>query len=206
MAVDFAAAQTYALERITHDVPVHFCYHGVAHTRDDVLPAAVRLGECYELGADEMLLVQTAALFHDIGFVADAETHEAVSAAVAGEMLPRWGYSAEQIAIIQQMIRATRLPQSPTTLLDEILCDADLEVLGRADFLSHNLLLYAEMYGRGKRVGLATWYVDQADFLRTHRYHTEAARLLCRSQKQRNVNILETLATRAYSTNDASAR
>lgn len=190
MNPDFAAARAYALNRLERDVPARFCYHDIVHTRDGVLPAAVRLAEMCGVASADLLLLKSAALFHDLGFVQQAQGHEAISAEIAGEVLGGMGYSAEQIQTIQQTIHATALPQSPTSLLGEILCDADLDVLGRDDFLPRNLLLYAELNLQGQSGDLRDWFVGQHQFLIEHTYHTAAARELRDAGKKRNAALL----------------
>jgi uncharacterized protein len=98
------------------------------------------------------MLLRTGALYYDIGFVERTADHEAVSTWIAARVLPRFGYSPEQVLIIQGIIMATRLPQSPHTLLEEILADADLDVLGRDDFFSRGQALRAEREALGKLV------------------------------------------------------
>ncbi len=193
-AINFSAASAYALSRIEREIEPQFCYHNILHTRDDVHPAAVRLGRLCGVSADEMVLLETAALFHDIGFIEQGRGHETISARIVGEMLPRWGFSAENIQTIQQMICATALPQSPQTLLDKILCDSDLDILGHDDFLPRNLLLYAELSATGREVGLHDWYTGQHRFLVNHTYHTPAARTLRDAGKARNTTLLQNLA------------
>ena len=40
---DFKRARQYALERLERELPPTLIYHSLAHTRDDVVPAAERL-------------------------------------------------------------------------------------------------------------------------------------------------------------------
>lgn len=189
MTVDYEAAKTYALSRLERDVAPRFCYHDITHTRDDVLPAAERLGEMCGLKSADMLLLKTAALFHDIGFVERAHAHEKIGAEIAADHLPRLGYAPAQVAAIQGMIRATAMPQAPRTLLEQILCDADLDVLGRADFLSRNLLLYAELHFASGDKTLTAWFAEQRRFVAEHSYHTPAAHALRDDGKQSNLSL-----------------
>ncbi|MDZ7646554.1 MAG: hypothetical protein U5K54_04910 [Cytophagales bacterium] len=39
--------------------------------------------------------------------------------------------------IVKRTILATRLPQSPETLVEEILCDADMHHLGAEEYFAH---------------------------------------------------------------------
>ena len=74
------------------------------------------------------------------------------------------------------MIMATRIPQSPKNHLEEILCDADLDYLGRNDFdlISYNLR--TEYFGLGMVKTEAEWMQIQINFIGKHRYFTNSTR------------------------------
>ena len=89
---------------------------------------------------------------------------------------------------------ATRLPQTPRTLLEKILADADLDVLGRADFLEWNAALRAELAAVGSVQSDSQWYQSQIQFVRHHDYQTPAARALRQAGKEANIVALTHLA------------
>jgi uncharacterized protein len=190
---DVERACAYALERLGRELPSALCYHSLAHTRDDVAPAVERLAAAEGLDGEAMLLLRTAACYHDIGFVVQRQDHEVIGVGIAAEVLPRFGYAAAQLEIVRGMIMATRLPQSPQTLAEQILADADLDVLGREDFLATNQLLRVEQAQAGMPASDAEWYRVQLRFLRGHRYWTASARALRDAQKQRNIAAMERL-------------
>jgi uncharacterized protein len=190
---DFDAAKQYALGRLERDLSPALCYHSIAHTRDDVALAAERLAAAEGVTGEILLLLRTAAYYHDIGFVERREDHEVVGARMAAEILPRFGYDPAQIVQIIGMIMATRLPQSPQTQAQQILADADLDVLGRDDFLTVNHHLRVELARGGMPASDADWYRVQLRFLRGHRYWTPSARSLRDAQKERNIEALAAL-------------
>ena len=106
-------------------------------------------------------------------------------------MLPRFGYGSEQIAAIRGMIMATRLPQSPGTLLEQIMADADLDLLGCDEFIPRNHDLRAEMAASGQTMGDHEWLSGQLDFLRSHVYFTASATALRSKGKLRNAQLLQ---------------
>jgi len=188
---DFEGVRAYLLELLARDLPPTLAYHGVHHTRDDVLPAAERLAAQAGLVAEQALLLKTAALYHDAGFLYQYADNEAWAARLAGQTLSQFGYTPEQIAAIQALIEATHMPQHPQGLLQALLCDADLDSLGREDFLETSHNLRQELEAHGTPVPLKEWYRRQLDFLSTHRYFTEAARSLRDAGKQRNIAELQ---------------
>jgi uncharacterized protein len=58
------------------------------------------------------------------------QDHESISIQLAEQALANFGYTNSQIAVIRGIIQATRIPQSPTNLLEMIIADADLDYLG----------------------------------------------------------------------------
>ena len=191
---DFAAAQQYALERLERELDPRLRYHNLAHTRDDVLPAAERLAAIEGIGGAELLLLRTAALFHDIGFTVARHEHEQAGVQIMAGVLPQFGYTPEQIDLIGTVIMATRLPQTPHSRLAYLLADADLDLLGRTDFLERNRELHKELQAFGDQRSDAEWYANQVEFLARHRYWTTAAQHLRNAQKARNSALLQALA------------
>ena len=196
---NLAAASSYALARLAHELPLTLCYHSIAHTRDDVLPALEHLIATLDVTSENLLLLRTAAYYHDLGFVERYDEHETASAQIASNVLPQFGYTSSQIAQIVGMIMATQLPQSPTTLLEQTLADADLDVLGRDDFLPLCHCLRDELWHTGVIMSDAAWYRQQLALLQDHQYWTPAARSRRDAQKQRNMVLLEHLLAGSYS-------
>lgn len=187
---EFNAALEYALARLQTELSPQFLYHSCTHTKDDVLVAARRFAELSRVNGTDLHLLEIAAVYHDLGFLYIINGHEQRGAELAQEVLPGFGFSQQQIEAIYNMIMATRLPQSPHNLLEELLADADLDVLGREDFLVRNDLLRQEIAGLGKTFSDEQWYGSQLKFLESHAYFTEAARRIRGDGKQKNIALL----------------
>jgi len=187
---DLEAARKYALQRLETELPAVLVYHSVAHTRDDVVPAVERLAEQEGVQGEDLLLLRTAAWYHDLGFVENEVDHEALGIRLAQEVLPRFGYSPAQIETVCDIILATRLPQSPTTHLEQIMADADLDLLGRDDFWTLNQALRDEEVALGRPRTDEEWYGGQLAFLQAHRYFTPAARALRHAGKEANTQAM----------------
>ncbi len=187
---DFEGVRRYVLGRLEKELPSNMYYHCLEHTRDEVIPAVDQLSAMEGVDENSRLLLRTAALFHDAGYIEGIQGHEAVSARMARQILPSFGYTSRQINEISSLILATRMPRTPKTLLEEILADADLDSLGRSDFLQRSLDLRKEWGTLGQQWTDQEWYVRQLDFLLEHHYFTASARRLREVQKQRNVQQL----------------
>ncbi len=190
---DYEQAQAYAARRLKSELPSTSYYHSAGHTLDDVLPAAARLAEIEGIKGDELLCLLTAACFHDIGHIEQSKNHEQISVRIASEVLPGFGYSPQQIELISSLIMATKVPQHPATLLERIIVDADMDSLGRDDFLRVSRALRDELAATGIHYTDAEWYQYQIEFLEEHHYFTQAARTLRDEGKQRNLALLHRL-------------
>ena len=188
---DFEGALRYALTRLELELDPQLTYHNLWHTRDDVLPATRRLAASSSIEAEDMRLLEVGAVYHDIGFLAQRHEHERAGADLVPEVLPQFGFTPEQVAVVQGMIMATQLPQSPQTPLEEILADADLDVLGRHDFLSRSQALRDEFDASGTAHSEGEWYRRQLVFLESHCYFTEAARALRDAGKRNNISAIK---------------
>ena len=194
---DFDAARDYAKTRLNHELPPHFIYHSLAHTENEVVWKVEQLAPLEAIAGRDLLLLRTAAWFHDIGFIEQSDGHETHSARIAREALPAFGYNARDLDAIAELIMATRLPQTPLDRAGQVLADADLDVLGRTDFLERNKALRAEVAATGKTFADQDWYRSQLKFLQTHHYFTASATRLNAAQKARNVAALSALLARA---------
>lgn len=199
--LDLDQARQYALRRLECELSPRLFYHRLAHTRDDVVPAAERYLAMIGVNGEASLLVRTAAYFHDLGFIERATNHEAIGVQIAAEVLPNFGYEPTHIWTIGGMILATKLPQSPHTLLEQVLADADLDLLGRDDFLALNQALRAELAASGKLMTDEQWYDGQLRFIQSHRYWTAAARALRDARKQENIEALTKLLSQSQARN-----
>jgi uncharacterized protein len=176
---------------LRRDLSPKLVYHNLRHTTDEVLPSCAQLAQDAGVSEEDWALLEVAAAFHDIGFIESYTNHEIVGARIAAQMLPLYGFRDREIERVMGMILATRLPQSPRNLLEEILADADLDILGRADFLTRNVALRQEWANFGRETPLEQWVEGQLAFLRSHNYFTPAARLLRNEHKKKNMAFLE---------------
>lgn len=172
---------------------VELYYHGPGHTFADVIPAVERLIDRHELNVEERYLLLTAALLHDLGYIERYANNEQAGAEMARQILPSFGYNEEQIARVAELILATRMPQRPIGLLQKILCDADLDTLGREDFFQSSMALWRESCRFNEPVTLAAWLQGQLAFLENHTYFTQAARELRNHGKRKNIAELQTV-------------
>lgn len=184
--MDYGAAKAFILEELIMGLPGDRLYHSVEHTLD-VHDSALQIAKAEGVEGEKLELLATAALFHDSGFLVNPGKHERGSCILAREHLPRFGYTPKQVDWVCNMIMATTLPQSPEDALAQILCDADLDYLGRDDFWSIGDRLYRELQMQGALADRKMWNRMQEAFLAKHAYHTNTARERRESKKQEHL-------------------
>lgn len=158
------------VQQLTHDLDVRYIYHGLRHTLD-VIEQSEQIGIALKCSEQEIQLLKIAALFHDLGFIQTRKGHEKASAELfllASEDKLR----ESERQTISLCILATIMPQTPKNLLEKIICDADLDYLGRSDFEKISLDLYQEMNACGEIGDQQKWDEIQVVFLDKHNYHT----------------------------------
>lgn len=172
--MQYNEVKKFILGKLEKELPSNLYYHGVHHTID-VCKAVERLGELEKVSEEELLLLKTTALFHDTGFIFQYYDNEHLGVKLACDRLPSFGYSGVQITAVSKLILSTSLPHNPKNFLEKIICDADLDYLGRDDFyhISHTLQREWAEYGKAKT--LLQWYEEQLTFMKKHRYFTESA-------------------------------
>jgi len=174
---------------LTDKLPSALHYHSVSHTKD-VIAAAECISRAEGLTEEELNLVRTAALFHDSGFVLGYNNHEKNSCIIAKEVLKKNNYPDAFIEQVCKMIMATKIPQSPKDKLSEILCDADLDYLGREDFFKISNKLYSERSAMVTAESTDKWNQMQVKFFKSHHYFTPTSIKLRAELKQKHLDIL----------------
>ncbi len=193
--MDYEKAKAFVFAKLTADLLPDLTYHGIHHTQD-VLTAAIMLAKAEQISVRDTHLLKTAALFHDIGFTVQYRNHEDVGCEIARGCLGHYGYSPVDIEIICGMIMATKIPQSPKTPLEEILCDADLDYLGRKDFYPISNTLFREFLHYGFVKDEKEWDRLQVRFFESHHYFTKTALSLRLPEKNNRLIELKNIVAK----------
>ncbi|WP_295718709.1 Pycsar system effector family protein [Mucilaginibacter sp.] len=165
-------------------------YHNIKHTKD-VVTAATKIANHYQLSDEDFFVVVSSAWFHDTGYFTDRADHEAKSISIAEHELKQLKVTQPVIDKIKACILATEMPQKPVGLLQEILCDADLFHLGTDDFSERSKMVRKEIEAV-KRITIDKdeWRARSIELLQSHRYFTDYCRLLLGDQQQKNLDKL----------------
>jgi uncharacterized protein len=189
--MELARAEQFILDKLQKELPEYLYYHSFSHTQD-VLAAALRIASDEGVKGEDAMLLRTAALYHDAGFIIQNKDHEEIGCDTARKTLPDFDYTDDEIRIICGMIMATKIPQSPVNLLEEIICDADLDYLGREDFWTISNNLYKEL-NNFNQLNKEDWYKLQINFFEQHHYFTPSVIKLRSRKKEEHLNRVKEL-------------
>ena len=186
----FTSIKQPILSRLEDELDSRLGYHNIAHTLDVLEQAEVIAIQEKVTDKHDVLLLKTAAIFHDSGFLFVYKNHEEKSCEIASESL-RNVFSEEDIKKVFGMIMATKIPQTPNTLLEQIICDADLDYLGRNDFEPISRNLYKEFLTFKIIPKDMIWDHIQIRFFESHHYFTGTSISKRNGEKLKHLNILK---------------
>ena len=174
------------LQRLKDGLNKHYYYHDVRHTLD-VIEQSQAIGKLEGVTPRELEILKIAALFHDTGFLKVRSGHEQASIDFFQAVGGLSSLTYEDCDIIKGCIAATHMPQNPKTHLERIICDADLDYLGREDFNLIGENLFLEMSACGEMSDRFAWDNLQIKFLEAHNYHTVSNQNRRNARKEANL-------------------
>tara|TARA_R110001592_G_scaffold202360_4_gene451761 strand:- start:23391 stop:24485 length:1095 start_codon:yes stop_codon:yes gene_type:complete len=158
-----------------------------------LVKVVAEIGEYYNLKQEEKDDLHIAGWMHDIGYwKVKGEGHEAKGAEMAQEYLTELEFDQERIDRIKSLILATKMPQKPKSLPEQIICDADLYHLSSEQYFDQTVLLKKEKANLGYgKTSLIDWLKESKLFMQAHHYHTEYARTHFQPGKEANLASIE---------------
>lgn len=181
------------LEILGTELPKELYYHGLHHTID-VLNVCNQYIKREKLDRHASKILRLGALLHDIGFTVSIDEHELRGAEIAERLMLEFDFTQTDIDAVKGLIMATRIPQSPNNILEEILCDSDLDYLGRGDFKVISNQLFKELKFNDVVSDVSQWNMIQIKFLELHQFHTLFAKKNRQPQKEKRIDELKRMA------------
>jgi predicted metal-dependent HD superfamily phosphohydrolase len=185
-SINYYKAERHIIKVLEKGLSEKLHYHSIEHTKD-VVKAVERIALMEGVTDEGLFLLKSAATYHDAGFVEQYDKNEPVGARLAEEILPKYGYTKQHIETIKELIYVTQIPHQPKNKLEEIMCDADLDYLGRDDFHEIADKLRRELKEHGKIDSDRKWDEIQLSFLTMHKYFTETSIKTRQDKKSKNI-------------------
>ena len=174
--INFEGLRSYIIDRLETELDSKLIYHSLQHTLN-VEQAVIKYCQLEGLNHHDSLLIRTAALFHDAGFIVQYENNEHIGVNLFNSVAKTFGYSEEDMLTVERLIMVTMTHSEPKDILEEVMCDADLDYLGRADYhtIANNLFIERQHYGI--TFTEKEWLSIQINYLEhTHHYYTKSAK------------------------------
>lgn len=187
--IKFMDLEEEMLDYLEKHLPENLYYHNVKHTID-VITEVELIGWAEGVSEEELLILKLAALFHDAGHTISYANHEYHSTVMAREKMYSYDFPHEYIEEVCKLIMATKMPPNPTNILEKIMCDSDLDYLGRTDFIPISNNLYAELKEQNMISSFNEWNKKQLKFITEHQYFTKTAVKLREVNKQKQIERL----------------
>lgn len=144
------------------------------------------LSTAEKLPEEEYVNLKLASVFLLTGFITDYEKPMEASSRLVEEILPRYGFSQENIEATKKIIKNSFINHNES-ISDNILHDARYDYLGRVDYMKLTEKLQRERTEYGKLCEGSEWIELQEKLLGANDFITDTARLL------RSVSIEEQL-------------
>jgi class 3 adenylate cyclase/predicted metal-dependent HD superfamily phosphohydrolase len=189
--IDFLHMRLDIVNRLKALLPDEVVYHDISHTLN-VEKAAMRFARLEGLDEESIQLLRTAVLYHDAGFVVEYLHNEPFGITMAENALPKFGYSEEHISVVRSIIASTASNKKPNNLLEQIMCDADHDYLGRADYFTVAKKLRVELENYGQTMSEIEWIEFQLNYLeKVHRFYTVTAKNIRLQAKKAHIEELK---------------
>lgn len=163
-------------------------YHNVKHILK-VCENVELLSQSEHIADEDILLLKTAALLHDIGYAITYENDiSLVSEDIAREFLPTFQYKPQQIDRICKLMKAANYETVPSDIVEEIMHDANHIHLGQNDYIEHIMRLLRELEEHSITINKTEWFKKRIQMVQNHKFYTQTAKRMV------NVSIEEQIA------------
>ncbi len=191
-------AEKFVVDYLNKNLDSKFVYHNLSHTKR-VVENTQEIIEALAITDPEASQLLIAAWFHDVGYTKRIEEHERDGVVILKDFLQKHNASEEDITVISQLILATKMGHSPTTLLEKIICDADCAHIGSKDFSDLSALLRKEWeLTRARTLTENEWIDENIKFLTgSHKFHTAYAAKNWQKRKGKNLSKLLKLKSKS---------
>ena len=184
-------AEKFVRDIFEHKVPKEYTYHSIEHTMR-VVRKVKELAANTACTEENQEILALSALFHDTGFSRSYDNHEVESQIIATGFLRGHGYPDDKINTITGCINATKMSEMPANRMQMLIKDADTSSLGSRNFFEYTEYLREELNTvKGEHIDEMGWNYINLQFMKDHRFYTEAGRMRFGPMKKQNLKQIE---------------
>ena len=182
-----------ALDFLTAGLPEIYTYHNALHTQD-VCEALFEITPYLPLPTSEIDALLTAGVFHDFGYLDSYLDNEALALPYMSMFCKKAGIEETVVLRAHELILETRYPYHPVSEAGKLLCDADIEYIGRsfeyfisrADNLRNELANAENLHFSDRQ-----WFAAEVDFLQKNSFFSPVFRELRNAGRVSNLSQLK---------------
>jgi predicted metal-dependent HD superfamily phosphohydrolase len=166
-------AEAYVKKYISeHDNPF-LLYHNLGNTQN-IVNVASQLAKYYLLIDKELFVINSAAWFLHLGYYKDVMHPGEANINLAEHFLKNSGIDEDIIYSVKNCILATEEHNTPHSLLEEIVCDANTYYFGTENFSEYNKLRRKEFeLINNTKIDKNEWRQKTIQLLESHKYYTD---------------------------------
>lgn len=180
------------LQVMREELDVHLFFHDIRHTLD-VLEQTVAIGAREEVAPEELCLLKVAALYHDYGYIRGRKKHIDRSVCLFMRDASDYNLTPDQIQRIVSCIRATNFFKKPEGQLEKIIADANLDYLGREDFILNEQTIYLEYLSDNEVANRLEWYEGLLKFMQSHQFYNASSIIKRSDKKTENMTYVKSM-------------
>lgn len=180
--------QIAALSYLAEHLHKRYTYHNADHTLN-VCNAVKLFAEKSTLSPGTTLALRIAAVFHDFGYLQQSFDNEKLALPYLKEFGDRFKIDEPILQQSGDLILETTFPYAPVTPAGKLLCDADIEYIGREEFFQQAELFRRELAADNIVYTDKQWWTMEIEFLQTNTFFTPVC------QGLRNAGRLSNLQT-----------
>jgi len=189
--MDFIGIRKYIIDHLAQMLDNRYYYHSLEHTLQ-VEKAVIQFAKMENLAENNITLLRTAALFHDSGYIVKYKNNETHGVANFKKVAKKFDYSNNDIIIIERLIMVTARGKKPTSILEELICDADHDYIGTNNYHKIAKYLRNELAIFGESLTDKEWLIKQIDYLELeHHYYSLTAKKKRQEGKEKRINELK---------------
>jgi len=181
-------ASDFVKNLFNEKLPEGCTYHNLTHTIE-VVDTASLISDHSGLDKKQKEKVLLACWFHDTGVTESYKDHEEASTRICRKFLSSMEYPQSDIDVINTAILATRLNSQPGTIIEQVVCDADLSHTGKKGFTAKSELLRREWANVfRKNYSDLEWIRNNVEFLSSVKFHTRYAKENFEERREKNLD------------------
>lgn len=186
-------AGRFVAQLLIDNLHKNLVFHNFHHTVY-VVRGVRQISENLSLSDENKEILNLAAWFHDTGLIEVYLGHEEESKKIARRFLEENAYPEANILEVLACIDATKMPQEPQTLLEKVICDADMFHLALPEYFHLQRLLLEEFrLVMNKQCTDEEWANENLGFLNNHHFWTPYGQTVLQKGKDLNIKLCETM-------------